>query len=76
MPDQGEAVDVFLPSCGEPLAQLPVQWRGTKTTRRDFAAIRGIDLNISRDELDRRIRAFNEHFKAEPALHPQPCVSF
>jgi methionyl-tRNA formyltransferase len=60
----------------EPLAQLPVRWRGTKTTRRDFAAIRGIDLNISRDELDRRIRAFNEHFIAAPAAHPQPCVSF
>ena len=65
-----------LACCSEPLGQLPVRWRGTKTTRRDFAAIRGIDLNISRDELDRRIRAFNEHFIAEPAFHPQPCVAF
>jgi methionyl-tRNA formyltransferase len=60
-----------LACCSEPLGQLPVRWRGTKTTRRDYAAIRGIDLNISRDELDRRIRAFNEHFIGEPAGHQQ-----
>jgi methionyl-tRNA formyltransferase len=60
-----------LACCSEPLGQLPVRWSGTKTTRRDFAAIRGIDLNISRDELDRRIRAFNEHFKPDPAKHQQ-----
>ena len=60
-----------LACCSEPLAQLPVRWRGMKTTRRDFAAIRGIDLNISRDELDRRIKAFNEHFIAPPAAHQQ-----
>jgi methionyl-tRNA formyltransferase len=65
-----------LASSSAPLAQLPVRWSGTKTTRRDFAAIRGIDLNISRDELDRRIRAFNDHFIVAPAIHPQPSASF
>jgi methionyl-tRNA formyltransferase len=60
-----------LACCSEPLAQLPIRWSGKKTTRHDYAAIRGIDLNISRDELDRRIKAFNDHFKAEPAEHQQ-----
>jgi methionyl-tRNA formyltransferase len=55
----------------EPLAQLPIRWSGKKTTRRDYAAICGIDLNISRDELDRRIKAFNDYFKPEPAEHQQ-----
>jgi methionyl-tRNA formyltransferase len=60
-----------LACCSEPPAPLPVRWSGTKTTRRDYAAIRGIDLNISRDELDRRIRAFNDHFKPEPVVDRQ-----
>jgi methionyl-tRNA formyltransferase len=50
----------------EPLAQLPIRWSGTKTTRRDYAAIQGINLNISRDELDRRIKAFNNRVKLVP----------
>jgi methionyl-tRNA formyltransferase len=60
-----------LACCSEPLAPLPVRWSGTKTTRRDYAAIRGIDLNISRDELDRRVRAFNDRIKVAPAVHQQ-----
>jgi hypothetical protein len=60
-----------LACCSEPLAPLPVRWSGTKTTRRDYAAIRGIDLNISRDELDRRIRAFNDRIKVAPSAHQQ-----
>jgi methionyl-tRNA formyltransferase len=60
-----------LACCSEPLAPLPVSWSGAKTTRRDYAAIRGIDLNISRDELDRRIKAFNDRFKPEQAEHQQ-----
>lgn len=54
----------------EPLARLPIRWSGTKTTRRDYAAIRGIALNISRDELDRRIKAFNDR-KVAPTVHQQ-----
>jgi methionyl-tRNA formyltransferase len=60
-----------LACCSEPLAQLPVRWSGTKTTRRDYAAIRGIALNISRDELDRRIEAFNDRFKVAPSVERQ-----
>jgi methionyl-tRNA formyltransferase len=60
----------------EPLAQLRVRWSGTKTTRRDYAAIRGIALNISRDELDRRIKAFNERkVGAANALTPPYCAA-
>jgi methionyl-tRNA formyltransferase len=55
----------------EPLDQLPVRWSGTKTTRRDYAAIRGIDLNISRDELDRRIQAFNARVGVAPITDQQ-----
>jgi methionyl-tRNA formyltransferase len=60
-----------LACCSEPLTQLPVRWSGTKTTRHDFAAIRGIALNISRNELDRRIEAFNDRAKLAPAVDPQ-----
>ena len=55
----------------EPLAPLPVRWSGAKTTRRDYAAIRGIALDISRDELDRRIEAFNDRMTSVPAAHQQ-----
>lgn len=55
-----------LACCGEPLTPLPLGWSGTKTTRGDHAAIRGIDLSISRDELDRRIEAFNARVKVAP----------
>jgi hypothetical protein len=55
----------------EPLAQLPIRWSGTKSTRRDYEAIRGIALNISRDELDRRIKAFSDRFKVAPTVHQE-----
>jgi methionyl-tRNA formyltransferase len=51
----------------EPVAELPIRWSGTKTTRRDYAAIQGIALNISRDELDRRIQVFNDGLRLAPA---------
>ena len=60
-----------LACCSEPPAPLPIRWSGKKTTRRDYAAIGDIDLNISRDELDRRIKAFNDQFKAAPEEHRQ-----
>jgi methionyl-tRNA formyltransferase len=49
-----------LATCSEPLPQLPVQWSGTKTTRRDYAALCDIPLDIQRDELERRIAVFGE----------------
>ena len=38
----------------EPLAELPVRWSGKKTSRRALAAMCGIPLDISTDELNRR----------------------
>jgi methionyl-tRNA formyltransferase len=39
----------------EPLPELPERWSGRKTTRRDLAALCGIPLDISNDELNRRV---------------------
>ena len=44
----------------EALPELPLRWSGTKTTRRDYAALCDIPRNISRDELDRRIEIFGD----------------
>jgi len=49
-----------LATCSERLPQLPMQWSRTKSTRRDYAAICDIPLDIQRDELDRRIEVFGE----------------
>jgi methionyl-tRNA formyltransferase len=49
-----------LASCSERLPQLPARWSGTKTTRRDFAALREIPRDIQQDELDRRIELFGD----------------
>jgi len=42
----------------EPLAELPVRWSGTKSTRRSYAAMCYIPADISKDELERRIAVF------------------
>lgn len=42
----------------EPLAELPVQWSGTKSTSRMHKAMCELTLDISREELERRIEAF------------------
>jgi methionyl-tRNA formyltransferase len=39
----------------EPLPELPIRWSGKKTSRRAFAAMCGIPLDISKEELNRRI---------------------
>jgi methionyl-tRNA formyltransferase len=49
-----------LASYSERLPQLPVRWSGTKGTRRDYAALCNIPLDIQRDELERRIEVFGE----------------
>ena len=49
-----------LARCSEPLPQLPMQWSGTKSTRRDYAALCEIPPDIQRDELDRRIEIFGD----------------
>ena len=45
---------------GEPLLELPLRWSGSKSTRRDYAALCDIPLDITRDELDHRIEVFGE----------------
>jgi methionyl-tRNA formyltransferase len=42
----------------EPLAELPIKWSGTKSTRRSYAAMCNIPADISKDELERRIAVF------------------
>jgi methionyl-tRNA formyltransferase len=49
-----------LATCGNPLPALPLQWKGKKTTRRDYATICDVPLDISKDELDRRIELFGD----------------
>ena len=43
---------------GEPLAERPMQWSGTKSTRRMHAAMCALTADISQQELQRRIEAF------------------
>jgi hypothetical protein len=49
-----------LATCSEPLPELPLRWSGTKSTRRDYAALCDIPLDIHPDELDHRIDVFGE----------------
>jgi methionyl-tRNA formyltransferase len=42
----------------EPLPPLAVTWSGRKTSRRAYARVCDIPLDISKKELDRRLRAF------------------
>src|ERR1700721_3384650 len=44
----------------EPLPELPLRWSGSKSTRRDYAVLCDIPLDITRDELDHRIEGFGE----------------
>ena len=42
----------------EPLAALPVEWGGAKSTRRMYAAMCEIPFDVSKEELERRIAVF------------------
>ncbi|MGA2568121.1 MAG: formyltransferase family protein [Pseudolabrys sp.] len=42
----------------EPLAELPIKWSGTKSTSRMFAAMCDMPVDISKEELERRIEVF------------------
>jgi methionyl-tRNA formyltransferase len=41
-----------------PLAELPIEWSGAKSTRRSYAAMCEIPINVSKEELERRIEVF------------------
>jgi methionyl-tRNA formyltransferase len=49
-----------------PLPTLPIAWSGTKSTRRMYETLCEIPVNIDPTELARRIRAFNDDFRAIP----------
>jgi methionyl-tRNA formyltransferase len=42
----------------EPLAELPVKWDGGRSTRRMYAAMCEIPIDVSKEELERRIEVF------------------
>ena len=44
----------------ELLPELPLQWSGAKSTRRDYAMLCNVPLDIDPDELDHRIEVFGE----------------
>ncbi len=47
-----------LAGCSERLPELKLRWSGRKSTRRDYAALCDVPLDIQRDELDHRIEVF------------------
>ena len=54
----------------EPLPELPIRWSGQKSSRRLYAAMCQIPLEISKEELDRRIAAFSgNHFGINPTIN-------
>ena len=53
----------------EPLAELPIKWSGTKSTRRSYAAMCDIPADISKEELERRIAVFGAgHYGISPTI--------
>jgi methionyl-tRNA formyltransferase len=48
----------------EPMPILPLQWSGRKSTRQMYRAMCEIPADISRAELELRIRAFHDDFRA------------
>ena len=60
----------------EPLPELPIRWGARRTTRRMYAAMCEIPLDISKDELDRRVQAFGAgHLEIFPTLTPYTDAS-
>jgi methionyl-tRNA formyltransferase len=53
----------------EPLPERPLQWGSRKNSRRAYQAICEIPLDITKEELDRRIRVFGDnHFGMAPTI--------
>ncbi len=44
----------------EPLAELPIAWTGTRSTSQSFAAMCDMPVDISKEELERRIDVFGD----------------
>jgi methionyl-tRNA formyltransferase len=53
----------------EPLPERALQWNGKKYSRRAYQAICDIPLDITKEELDRRLKVFGDnHFGMSPAI--------
>jgi len=53
----------------EPLPERPLRWNGKKNSRRAYKAICDIPLDISKEELDRRMKVFGDnHFGMSPTI--------
>jgi len=53
----------------EPLPERPLRWTGKKNSRRAYQAICDIPLDISKEELDRRMKVFGDnHFGMSPTI--------
>jgi methionyl-tRNA formyltransferase len=46
-----------------PLRTLPIEWGKAKSTRQQYAAMCDIPIDISAEELNRRLAAFNDDFR-------------
>ena len=54
----------------EPLAELPIRWRGKRNSRRDYEAICKIPMNVPQEELARRSKAFSaSHYRIVPTIN-------
>ena len=54
----------------EPLPEQPLQWGPKKNSRRAYQAICQIPLDITKEDLDRRLRVFGgNHFGVAPTIH-------
>src|SRR5262249_24350875 len=53
----------------QPFGHLPIRWCGRKSTRRIYDAMCDIPLDISNEELNRRVKAFGAgHFGSHPTI--------
>jgi methionyl-tRNA formyltransferase len=50
----------------EPLPPLPLRWSDRKSTRQMYVSACDIPLDISKDELELRVRAFHDDFRGIP----------
>src|SRR5258708_36006052 len=54
----------------EPLPERALPWGARKSSRRAYEAICDIPLDITKEELDRRLRVFGaSHFGVTPTIH-------
>lgn len=59
-----------LATAAAPPPSLPIEWGPKKYSRRSYRTICDIPLDITRDELDRRIEVFGgNHFGMAPTIH-------